>query len=149
MPRDYVKSRSPRRQERSGPSGIVWLLMGVFIGLIIAGIFYLKNQNRAKPAIPASPQKTAALTAAPPSQQAPKTSAQTTSTQNLQTQFDFYNVLPNQKVTGPNGDEDTTEIQNPPPSTSPTTPTSQTETLPTPSPQEAPIALPPPVPHKT
>lgn len=113
MPRDYVKSRT-RRQERSGPSGVIWLLMGVLIGLIIAGVFYVKNQNRHAPqpmTVP-EPQLQQKTTAVTPTQQPAKTAAKAPSTQNLQTQFDFYNILPSKKVIGPSGDENTTEIQN-------------------------------------
>jgi cell division protein FtsN len=108
MPRDYVKARSSRTAERSGPSGFVWMLMGVLIGLIIAGVFYLKNQTRSKSIELPVPQQPKAIlpTQSKPSPKMPP------STQNLQTQFDFYNVLPGQKVTGPSGDEDTTEINN-------------------------------------
>ncbi len=120
MPRDYVKSRS-RPSERSGPSGVVWLLMGVLIGLIIAGVFYVKNQKQhPKPLTVPEPQlQQKAAESAAPQQQLPNTTAKTQakqpakppSTQKLQTQFDFYNVLPSQKVIGPSGDEETTEIQ--------------------------------------
>jgi len=112
MPRDYVKSRS-RRQERSGPSGVIWLLMGVLIGLIIAGVFYVKNQSKhPQPMIIPEPLSSQQKTIAPPAQEKPKTPAKAPSTQNLQTQFDFYNVLPSKQVIGPSGDEETAEIQN-------------------------------------
>lgn len=110
MPRDYAKnSRSSRQQQTSsGPSGIVWLLMGVLVGLIIAGVFYLKNQTP-HPAAFAPSEKTNTTNNKPAAQ--PSTAA-SSNTQNLQTQFDFYNVLPSQKVVGPSGDEDTSVIDN-------------------------------------
>jgi len=121
MPRDYVKSRS-RQPERSGPSGVVWLLLGIFIGLIIAGVFYAKNQKQHPQPItvpePQSQQKSLAVTTTAAQQTlsntTPKTAntAKKPSTQNLQAQFDFYNVLPSKQVIGPSGDEDTTETQN-------------------------------------
>lgn len=99
MPRDY-KSRSRRSEpESEGPSAIVWLFVGILIGLIISGIFYLKGKH----STPVTPDKqvteikhktvkkaAAAVDATPDQKQTPPTS-----TQNLQTQFDFYNVLPN------------------------------------------------------
>jgi cell division protein FtsN len=117
MPRDYVKSHSRRPQKHSGPSGVIWLLMGILIGLIIAGVFYVKNQNHPKPLIlPEFSQKTPASSTShnsPAPSHSPSSSttpAKTVSPQNLQTQFDFYNVLPSQKVIGPSGDEDTADI---------------------------------------
>src|ERR1700722_11254184 len=104
MPRDYVKSRPRRHQKSSGPSGVIWLLMGVLIGLIIAGIFYVKNQNHpkqlvlpefsqktAEPPVPATAATTTTSAASQQPQHTVKTPAKPTSTQNLQTQFDFYN----------------------------------------------------------
>lgn len=161
MPRDYVRTRprsnttptrgTPPQPKRSGSSGFVWLLAGIFIGLIIAGVFYIKNhasqlQSQALSAPAPAPtetslepptqtnstalspnasknqntqkenitQKSAAKTdsanknnnAAQPSQ----SSSAKKSPQSLQTQFDFYNVLPGKNVVGPSGDEDATAL---------------------------------------
>jgi cell division protein FtsN len=106
MPRDY-KSRSRRNEpESEGPSAIVWLFVGILIGLIISGIFYLKGQHHATPLTPERHAEVKKL--APAKKPEEKTSAQkqaqtaaeeskpnSQNTQNLQTQFDFYNVLPN------------------------------------------------------
>lgn len=105
MPKDYAKHhhRSYHRNPppKNGPSGFTLLLLGILIGLIIAGIFYL-NQNKRHPApathdIPAKPISAKAV-------------SKQSSTDNLQTQFDFYDVLPSNKVVGPRGDEDTSQI---------------------------------------
>jgi cell division protein FtsN len=130
MARDYVKNQrssrpAPHRPESTGPSGMVYLLVGVLVGLIIAGVFYVKNQ---RPSLPTSTTQSNSLT--PPAttmpQQKPNSQNNAASTQNLQTQFDFYNVLPSQKVVGPSGDEDTSNINtqnnslnNPPASATP------------------------------
>jgi cell division protein FtsN len=117
MPRDYVKTRAKRNEVRSGPPGFVWLLIGVLVGLIIAGVFYLKGQTKPKKVllpqekqaiqnVQTAPAPGALSTTPPPAK--PKQPPQT---QNLQTQFDFYSVLPGKKAIGPGGDEDTTEIQ--------------------------------------
>ncbi|HEV2614504.1 MAG TPA: SPOR domain-containing protein [Gammaproteobacteria bacterium] len=96
MPRDY-KSRSRRSEpESEGPSAIVWLFVGILIGLIISGIFYLKGQHSTAPV---KPEKHVVEAKHPPVKK-PVDETQTqkqapASSQNLQTQFDFYNVLSN------------------------------------------------------
>jgi len=123
MPRDYARSRSRRDEEpRSGPSGFVWMLMGVLVGLMIAGVFYLKNQSKSRGIVLPQEKQEKQLSAnkgEPGETTAPSSAnaapapqkAQTPKTQNLQTQFDFYSVLPGKKTIGPSGDEDTSEIQ--------------------------------------
>jgi cell division protein FtsN len=113
MARDYVKNQrgsrpAPHRPEPTGgPSGMVYLLVGVLVGLIIAGIFYVKNQ---RPSLPPPTTQSNPLTPPPAPQQKQSAQNNAAATQNLQTQFDFYNVLPSQKVVGPSGDEDTSDI---------------------------------------
>ena len=104
MPRDY-KSRSRRSRdeyESEGPSPLVWLFVGILIGLIISGIFYLRGQhstpvtiNKPLPTkhIPKKAEEDKAIQ--PNQKQTP------TNSQNLQTQFDFYNVLPNKSQNAP------------------------------------------------
>lgn len=105
MPRDY-KSRSRRSRdeyESEGPSPLVWLFVGILIGLIISGIFYLRGQHSTpvtitKPAPTAkhTPKKVQEDKAIQPDQKQTPTNSQ-----NLQTQFDFYNVLPNKSQNAP------------------------------------------------
>ncbi len=98
MPRDY-KSRSRRDRdeyENDGPSPIVWLFVGILIGLIISGIFYLRGQhstpvtiNKLAPVKHETKKEDVDKAVKPDQKQTPS------NPQNLQTQFDFYNVLPN------------------------------------------------------
>jgi cell division protein FtsN len=98
MPRDY-KSRSRRNEpESEGPSAVVWLFVGILVGLIISGVFYIKGQHNAATAAPTEKQTTLKhkVVKTPVVDEAlPQKQEQPASTQNLQTQFDFYNVLPN------------------------------------------------------
>jgi len=95
MARDY-KSRSKRSADNSGTSAIVWLFTGILIGLIIAGVFYLKNQKTRALRLPSTiiqQHDTQKPSAKPPAAPAnPKA---------LQTQFDFYQVLSSKKNTTP------------------------------------------------
>jgi len=152
MPRDYVRNRpgssakftSQKQQKRSGSKGPVWLLAGVFIGLIIAGVFYVKNHpSQLQPAcVPVGSTAASVASDSVTSEKttttakAPKEAAQQTAmsaatgntssvqdkanannqkkkpdNQKLQTQFDFYNVLPGKNIVGPSGDEDTSALQ--------------------------------------
>lgn len=129
MPRDYVRNRPSSRSNQQRPSGgIVWLLAGVFIGLIVAGIFYIKNhpasssssQKNIPPVTASKVEASAAATLQTSNtssvknveKEKPTTSQpNTAASQNLQTQFDFYNVLPGKNVTGPSGDEDDSAVK--------------------------------------
>lgn len=99
MPRDY-KSRSRRDEpEHNGPSAIVWLSVGILIGLIISGVFYLRAQHKAAAGTNPVPEKHVIIpkhTASkkPATDDIQKQKQTPASTENLQTQFDFYNVLP-------------------------------------------------------
>lgn len=102
MPRDY-KSRSRRdrdEDENHGPSPMVWLFVGILIGLIISGIFYLRGQHNTPVTInhplPAKHHKKKVDEDKPVKPEQKETPA---NAQNLQTQFDFYNVLPKQSNT--------------------------------------------------
>jgi cell division protein FtsN len=105
MPRDY-KSRSRRSRdehESEGPSPLVWLFVGILIGLIISGIFYLRGQhstpvtiNKPAPTTKHIPKKVEEDKGIQPDQKQTPTNSQ-----NLQTQFDFYNVLPNKSQNSP------------------------------------------------
>ena len=97
MPRDY-KSRSKSSNIRgNGPSSLVWFFTGILVGLIIAGVFYLKNQKtqafrshqRQERQIIPKTQITQKTQIQPP---APVANHQT-----LQTQFDFYHDLTHTK----------------------------------------------------
>jgi len=97
MPRDY-KSRSRRNEpESKGPSAVVWLFVGILIGLIISGIFYIKGKH-AGSTTANTPQKQVTTKHQTPKKPAvdeilPQKQTPPASTQNLQTQFDFYNEL--------------------------------------------------------
>jgi cell division protein FtsN len=137
MPRDNVRNRpgssakfaSQKQQPSKTSKGPVWLLAGVFIGLIIAGVFYVKNhpaQLQVSPTTssassdvgtssakePVSPQSVSQNNA--PAVQgniAAANQKQPPNNQKLQTQFDFYNVLPGKNIVGPSGDEDASALQ--------------------------------------
>lgn len=139
MPRDYVRnrpsSRSSHKPRKSG--GVVWLLAGIFIGLIIAGVYYVKNhpmdthtpQPFSQPTVTKEPppveskNSTTTSSVKKPNasnnvsnsktvtQAATSTHPSNAASQNLQTQFDFYNVLPGKNVTGPSGDEDVSAVK--------------------------------------
>ena len=127
MPRDY-KSRSRRNEpESEGPSAIVWLFVGILIGLIISGIFYIKGKHAASTLAPQKQMTSKHQTAKkpvvdeiPPQKQTPPAS-----TQNLQTQFDFYNELSKKTAT-----TDTQSVQSTQPTQTKKTTSTSTSTAP-------------------
>jgi cell division protein FtsN len=92
----------------------LWLFLGILIGLIISGIFYVKNQ-KTRPSKPTSSSTKKIRSASDAVQSQPQTSAvstpntpnQNSSTQNtgntqkLETQFDFYHALATPSKTTP------------------------------------------------
>lgn len=124
MSRDYARNRlsTPKQKSSRASSGFAWLLIGILIGFMIGGIVYLKTQknspyfsatsatsDKSEKINPVQPAKNTQPNVAKPADQTdhknnPK------NIEKLQTQFDFYNVLPNQKAIGPTGDEDLSHI---------------------------------------
>ncbi len=104
MPRDYSRNKNDRSTARrdyrrknsaGSSSGLTWLLIGILVGLSIAGIAYLnqsKNHNNVEANVNSQQQVAA-------NRQASPTNAKKTNTNNPQ--FDFYNMLPSSKVGAP------------------------------------------------
>ena len=111
MPRDYSRNKNDRssgrrdyrRNSSESSSGISWLLIGVLVGLCIAGIAYLnqsKNHNGVENNPNAQQQMAINQTTAP-------TTAKKTTTNSPH--FDFYNMLPSSQVSAPNATDDNDE----------------------------------------
>lgn len=116
MPRDYSRYRDERprgrgntqSRRRSEPSsGMTWLLVGVIIGLCIAGLTYL-NQNK---------EHLTQLAAAVSTSNDQQAAANNSSTARHNTgqhkatptpKFDFYKMLPAAQVSEPTVNDDTT-----------------------------------------
>ncbi len=84
MARDYAK-RPNKRKQRKSVSSWVWLLTGLLIGLVLAGIAYLKV---IMPQRNVEPEKTVS---APPPTVKPEPIA-------AKPKFDFYTLLPEMEV---------------------------------------------------
>lgn len=104
MPRDYSRNKNDRSADRRdyrrnnsarASSGFTWLLIGILVGLCIAGVAYLnqsKSHNSFEPNVNSQQQAAVNRPAAP-------TNAKKTNANNPQ--FDFYNMLPSSKVATP------------------------------------------------
>lgn len=111
MPRDYSRNKNDRSADRrdyrrnnsaGSSSGFTWLLIGILVGLSIAGIAYL-NQSRNHNNVEANLNSQQQVAANRP---ASATNAKKNNTNNPQ--FDFYNMLPSSQVSTPTATDQTT-----------------------------------------
>ncbi len=108
MPRDYSRNKNDRssgrrdyrRNSSESSSGISWLLIGVLVGLCIAGIAYL-NQSKNHNGVENNPnlQQQMALNQTTATTTAKKTTTNTP-------HFDFYNMLSSSQVSAPTATDD-------------------------------------------
>jgi cell division protein FtsN len=106
--------KKSRRSSTKSGNGL-WLITGLLVLIVAAGLYYLKNQP-----LPASQEQASKHAAA----QHTKTAAEN------KPQFDFYTVLPGQKTANPTPAASTTAVTPPPVKTLPAPNSTQTSTKP-------------------
>lgn len=109
MPRDYSRNRNDRSSGRrdsrqnysQSSSGLSWMLIGILVGLCIAGVAYL-NQSKNHNAIQSNINSTQQMAL---NQSATHSAATTKKANTNNPQFDFYNMLPSAQVSSPTATE--------------------------------------------
>lgn len=100
MPRDYVRHSGSKRGNSSSKSGfgsaLAWLLIGLILGFIFAGMIFMRKPHGIPKQYEPHPQAQPAETTTAPTPTPTTTTAAAPST--TQTQFDFYNMLPSKQT---------------------------------------------------
>ncbi len=103
MSKDYAKTRQSRRRSRpvnntKTGSNFTWLIVGLVMGVIIAGLGFLKHRVTAT----VHPESKLLLDTQPKKQQNARVAAKQSEPSEDKVNFDFYTILPNMKVAGSN-----------------------------------------------
>ena len=103
MPRDYAKSQ---HKEHQPIPGWIWLLAGLFIGLFVALLVYIKDNNTGKLAITETVSKVFQSKASNETRGVKKTTATAPPEPagSNKPKFDFYTILPELEVAIPEQD---------------------------------------------
>jgi len=94
-----AKKRAPARgKETTSPPGWLWLLAGLMIGLMIAGLIHLKQERTTS-----NPTTTAQPKSPPPAKS--KSDSTKPAPKEAPPRFDFYEMLPEMEVVVPKSEE--------------------------------------------